>query len=142
MAAVDVVDAYVSSLPGETRRLGHAEWGITLAPEAAGGWALDLGLRIADELLRAQAFALPADELVDPWILLQWSRQTRLVRFASTRSRDLWVLGDTPVAGLDERGVDRLLGLVVEGALALRGYAAGLREPGTVSVWSGGAGPK
>ena len=129
MAAVDVVDDYVSSLPGETRRLGHAEWGITLAPEAAAGHPLDVGLRIADGLLRAQAFALPADELVDPWILLHWSRQTRLVRFACTRSRDVWVLGDTPVAALDERAVDRLLGLIAEGALAVRGYARALREP-------------
>jgi hypothetical protein len=123
MAAVDVVDGYLAALPGDTRRLGHAEWGVTLRPESAGGHPLDLGLRIADELLRAQAFALPAHEGVDPWVLLRWNRQTRLIRMACARSGDIWVHGDVPVAAIDERMVDRLLGLVVEGAIAVRSYA-------------------
>ena len=126
MAAVDVVDEYVAGLPGDTRRLGHAEWGVTLRPESAGGHPLDLGLRIADELLRAQAFALPAQDGLDPWVFLRWNRQTRLVRIGCARSGDVWVHGDLPVHAVDERSVDRLLGLTVEGALAVRGYAAGL----------------
>jgi hypothetical protein len=121
MAAADVVDRYLAGLGGETRRLGHLEWGVTLPPEAAGGWPLDVGLRIHEELLKVQAFALPASDALDPWVLLNWNRQTRLVRFASTRSRDIWVHADAPVAGLDERAVDRLLGLVLEGVLAVRG---------------------
>jgi hypothetical protein len=129
MAAVDVVDAYVQSLPGETRRLAHTEWGITLAAESAGGWPCDMSVRIDDGLLRAQAYALPAQEGVDPWVFLQWNRQTRYVRMASTRSGDIWVMGDAPVAGLDERAVDRLLGLMVEGVLAVRGYAAAIAAP-------------
>jgi hypothetical protein len=124
MSAVDIVEAYVSGLPGATRRLEHAEWGITLRPESAAGHALDMSVRIADGLLRAQAFALPAQEGVDPWVLLQWNRQTRLVRMASTRSRDIWVHGELPVSAVDEQAVDRLLGLVVEGAIAVRSYAA------------------
>ena len=32
--------------------------------------------------------------------------------------------GDVPVAAVDERMIDRLLGLVVEGAIAVRSYAA------------------
>jgi Putative bacterial sensory transduction regulator len=80
-----------------------------------------LGLRIDDGLLRVQAYALPAQEDLDPWVLMQWNRQTRYVRFSSTRSGDIWVLGDLPVSALDERAVDRLLGLTVEGVLALRG---------------------
>ncbi len=123
MAAVDVVNAYVTGLEGETRRLAHAEWGVSVAAEAAGGWPLDVGLRIADELLRAQAFVTPADERLDPSLLLHWNRQTRLIRFACTRSGDIWVHADVAVAGLDEQAVDRLLGLVVEGALAARRYA-------------------
>jgi hypothetical protein len=124
MAAVDVVDGYVAALPGDTRRLAHSEWGITLRPEAAGGYPLDMSVRVDDGLLRAQAFALPAQEGIDPWVLLHWNRQTRLVRMACTRTGDLWVHGDLPVAGLDEPAVDRLLGLVVEGAIAVRSYAA------------------
>ncbi|HEY7630106.1 MAG TPA: YbjN domain-containing protein [Thermoleophilaceae bacterium] len=128
MAAVDVVDAYVSALPGETRRLAHAEWGITVAPEQARGWPLEVGVRVADGLLRVQAFALAASDEINPWNFLHWNRQTRQVRFACTRSGDIWVHGDVPVAGLDEQAVDRLLGLVVEGALAARDSVAGLPQ--------------
>ena len=127
MAAVDVVNAYVAALPGETRRLDHGEWGVTVAAEQARGWPLEVGVRVVDGLLRVQAFAVPASDDVDPWLLLHWNRQTRHVRFACTRSGDIWVHGDLPVAGLDEQLVDRLLGLVVEGALAVRDYAASSR---------------
>jgi hypothetical protein len=58
-------------------------------------------------------------------MLLWWNRQTRMVRFGCTRSHDIWVHADVPAAGLDERGVDRLLGLVVEAAVTVRG----LRQP-------------
>ena len=128
MSAVDVVDGYLSGLAGPARRLAHAEWGLTLPAEAAGGHPLDVGVRIADELLRAQAFALPASPSLDPWLLLHWNRQTRLVRFGSTRAGDVWVHADAPVAGLDERGVDRLLGLLVQGAVRAREYAEAARE--------------
>jgi hypothetical protein len=124
MAAVDVVDRYVAALPGDTRRLAHAEWGITLRPESAAGHPLDMSVRIDDGLLRAQAFALPAQEGVDPWVLLHWNRQTRIVRMACARSGDIWVHGDLPVAAVDEEALDRLLGLLVKGAIAVRSYAA------------------
>jgi Putative bacterial sensory transduction regulator len=127
MAAVDVVDSYIAALPGETRRLDQGEWGVTVAAEQAHGWPLEVGVRVADGLLRVQAFALPASDDVDPWLLLHWNRQTRHVRFACTRSGDIWVHGDLPAAGVDEQLVDRLLGLVVEGALAVRDYAASSR---------------
>ena len=129
MAAVDVVDRYVAALPGDTRRLAHAEWGITLRPESAAGHPLDVSVRIDDGLLRAQAFALPAQEGVDPWVLLHWNRQTRMVRMACARSGDIWVHGDLPVAGVDEEALDRLLGLLVEGAIAVRSYAAAAPGP-------------
>ena len=124
MAAVDVIDDYIESLPGTTRRLGHAEWGITVAAESAAGYALDVGVRIADGLVRAQAFALPAQPGLDPWLLLHWNRQTRFVRIACTRSGDIWVHGDLPVEAIDARAIDRLLGLVVEGSVIVRNYAA------------------
>jgi hypothetical protein len=132
MAAVDVVDAYVSALPEGGRRLAHAEWGITVPGEALRGRSLDVGVRIADGLLRAQAVALHGAAELDPWMLLWWNRQTRHVRYGCTRSRDIWVHADVPVAGLDERGVDRLLGLVAEAAVAVRDYAERARgeEPG------------
>jgi hypothetical protein len=122
MAAADEIDTYVSGLPAlRARRLAHGEWGLTVPGEELDGEPLDVGLRIADGLVRAQALALPGAGDLDPWMLLWWNRQTRLVRFASTRSRDVWVHSDIPVAGVDERAVDRLLGLVVEAAVAVRG---------------------
>ena len=132
---MDVVDEYVAGLPGETRRLGHAEWGVTLRAESGGGHPLDLGVRVSDELLRAQAFALPAQDGLDPWVFLRWNRQTRLVRIGCARSGDIWVHGDLPVHAVDERSVDRLLGLTVEGALAVRSYAASGPKPPPPSSW-------
>jgi Putative bacterial sensory transduction regulator len=126
VAAVDEIETYLSELPAlRARRLAHAEWGITVPADELDGEPLDVGLRIADGLLRAQAVALHGAGDLDPWMLLWWNRQTRLVRFACTRSRDVWVHADVPASGLDARGVDRLLGLIVEGALAVRG----LRQP-------------
>ena len=123
MAAADVVDSYVQALPGGGRRLAHTEWGLTVPADSAGGEPLDVGLRIADGMLRAKAAAVSGADGLDPWMLLWWNRQTRLVRFGCTRGRDIWVHADVPVVGLDERAVDRLLGLVAEAALAARDYA-------------------
>jgi hypothetical protein len=120
MAAADVVNAYLEALPEGTRRLGNAEWGVTIPAEQAGGWPLDIGLRIADGILRAQAFALEANDGINPWNFLHWNKSTRYIRFACTRAGDIWVIADLPVAAVDEREVDRLLGLVAEGAVAAR----------------------
>jgi hypothetical protein len=124
VSAVELVDAYVERLPGATRRLAHGEWGITVAAEQAAGWPLDVGLRIADGILRVQAFALPAAEDLNPWNFLHWNRGTRYIRFACTRAGDIWVHADLPVAAVDDREVDRLLGLVVEGAVLARNTVA------------------
>ena len=124
MAAVDLVDAYLRALPGGARRLAHGEWGLTVPADAVGGESVDVGLRIADGMLRAKAPALPGDAAIDPWMLLWWNRQTRLVRFGSTRAREIWVHADVPAAGLDERAVDRLLGLVTEAVVAVRQHSA------------------
>jgi hypothetical protein len=128
MAATDVVDEYLDSEPElRARRLAHGEWGISVPAETLGGYSLDVGLRIADGLLRAQALALPDAGDLDPWMLLWWNRQTRLVRFTCTRSQDIWVHADVPVAAVDARTVDRVLGLLVEAALAVRGHADTVR---------------
>ena len=129
MSAVFTVDAYVSALPGETRRLGHGEWGITLPPEQGAGWPLDVGVRVADGLLRVQAFALGADDAINPWNFLHWNRSTRMVRFSCTRAGDIWVQAELPATAVDEQAVDRLLGLTVEGALAARNAMAAPAEP-------------
>jgi hypothetical protein len=122
MAAVDQVEAYLASIENlRARRLAHAEWGITVPGEDVGGEPIEASLRIADGLLRVQAIALHAGGDLDPWMLLWWNRQTRLVRFGCTRSQDIWVHADIPISDADEHGVDRLLGLVTEAVVAARG---------------------
>ena len=123
MAAVDEVEAYLSSVPGlNTRRLAHTEWGIVVPADNAAGDPIETSLRIVDGLLRVQALALHAASDLDPWMLLWWNRQTRIVRFGCTRSKDIWVHADIPVSDADERGVDRLLGLVTEAVVAVRAH--------------------
>lgn len=122
MAAVDVVDAYIAALPGDGRRIAHAEWGVTLAPEHAVGWPLEIGVRIADGLLTAKAHALTDPAGVDPWMLLWWNRSTRQARFGCTQAHEIWVHADLPVAAVSETELDRLLGLVVEAAVAVRDF--------------------
>jgi len=124
MAAVEVIDQYIGALPGTTRRLAHGEWGITLGPEQAAGWPLEVGLRLADGLLTAKAHALSDPEGIDPWMLLWWNRSTRHARFACTQGKEIWVHADLPAGAVAERELDRLLGLVVEGAVAVREFAA------------------
>jgi hypothetical protein len=128
MAAVDVITQYVDSLPGDTRRVAHAEWGVTLDEDRGGGWPLDVGLRLADSLLRVQAFALPYRDDLDFGQILHWNRQTRIARFACTRSGDIWVQADLPAEAVTTEQLDRLLGLVVEAALNVRAYAARSRS--------------
>jgi len=126
MAAADAIESYLSGLPDlRARRLAQGEWGLTVPGDELDGEPLDMGLRLSEGLVRAQAVALHGASDLDPWMLLWWNRQTRLVRFGCSRSRDIWVHADVPASGLDERGVDRLLGLVVEAALGVRG----LRQP-------------
>ena len=101
---------------------------MSLDASQAAGWPLDIGVRIEEGILRARAFALPASDDVNPWNFLHWNRGTRYVRFGCTRSGDIWVHGDLPVAAVDEREVDRFLGLVVEGAVAAREAVAARRR--------------
>jgi hypothetical protein len=126
MAAVDEVDAYLASVDGlDVRRLAHAEWGITVPGENTSGDRIEASIRIADGLVRVQALALHAGDELDPWMLLWWNRQTRLVRFGCTRSKDIWVHADIPVCDADQNGVDRLLGLITEAVVAVRGQRRG-----------------
>lgn len=92
------------------------EWGLTVDAE----WPLDVGIRIAEGLLRVQAFVLPAARALPDEELLHWNRHTRQVRFGRTRDGDIWIHADLPEAAGTATEVDRLLGLVVEAALMAR----------------------
>jgi hypothetical protein len=113
--AIDAVDTYLEGVGA--RRLAHGEWGLTVADEHP----LDIGIRVADGLVRVQAFAVPAADAPADTDVLHWNRSTRVVRFARTRSGDVWVQAEV---FLDAAGaLDRVLGLVVEAARSARAVA-------------------
>ncbi len=128
MAVADLISEYLTALPGPTRTLGPSQWGVTVEADQAGGWPLDIGLRLREGLLRAQAPVAGRGERLDPWLFLHWNRQTRLVRFSATRDGEVWIQGDLAVESVDADALDRLLGLIVEGALVGRRYATSVGD--------------
>jgi hypothetical protein len=117
--AHEAVEAVVKGAGG--RRLATGEWGLTL-PDV-GGWPLDVGVRLRRGVLRAQAFVAPAG-VVDEHELLVRNRGLLVVRFAHTGSGDVWLLGEAFEEDVDERAVDRLLGLLVQAAADVRTLVA------------------
>jgi hypothetical protein len=113
--AIDAVGRYLEGVGA--RRLADGEWGLTVADEHP----LDIGIRVADGLVRIQAFAVPAADAPADEDALHWNRATRVVRFARTRSGDLWVQADLFVGSA--QALDRVLGLVVEASRAARAVA-------------------
>jgi hypothetical protein len=103
------------------RVLAAGEWGLTL-PDV-GSWPLDIGLRLARGVLRAQAFVAPA-AAVDDHELLVRNRGLLVVRFAHTGSGDVWLVGEVFEDDVSERVVDRLLGLLVQAAGDVRTLVA------------------
>ena len=114
-----VVDDFVASLDGETRRVADGEWGITVD---AAGWPLHVGLALRDGLLRAQA-AVVGPDVLEPSDLLRWNRQVPFVRFSHTRAGEVWIQGELPPAAVNPRELDRFLGLLVLAATQARGFA-------------------
>jgi hypothetical protein len=112
---IDSVSSYLDGVGA--RRLADGEWGLTIADEHP----LDIGIRVTDGLVRIQAFAVPAADAPADEDVLHWNRGTRMVRFARTRSGDLWVQADlfADAAG----SLDAVLGLVVEAARSARAVA-------------------
>ena len=115
--AIDAVGRYLEGVGA--RRLADGEWGLTVADEHP----LDIGIRAAEGLLRIQAFAVAAADAPADEDALHWNRGTRMVRFARTRSGDLWVQADVLLDTASEAALDRVLGLVVEAARAARAAA-------------------
>jgi hypothetical protein len=128
---MDAVSRYLEGVGA--RRLADGEWGLTIADEHP----LDIGIRINDGLLRVQAFAVPAADAPADADALHWNRAARVVRFARTRSGDLWVQADLLVESASEAVIDQVLGLVVDAARAARAvaYDAAPADRG----WLGGA---
>src|SRR4051794_14693942 len=128
--AIDAVGAYLEGVGA--RRLADGEWGLTIADEHP----LDIGIRVADGLVRVQAFAVPAADAPADEDVLHWNRSARVVRFARTRSGDLWVQADLLVESASASAIDAILGLVVEASRSARAVA--YDEAPADSGWLGG----
>lgn len=111
------LDAYFSEVGG--RRLADGEWGLEVACR---GGSLEVGVRVARGLLRAQAWAAPAG-VCDALVLLHRNRSLELVRYSCTKAGDVWVVGD--VVASEDAPIDRLLGALVDAAAVARGGASG-----------------
>ena len=111
------VTAFLRDLRTPWRAVADGEWGVELAD--VGGAPLEVGLRVHDGLLRAQAFAAPAGR-IDPHLLLHRNRLGVLVRYAHSAAGDVHVHGELPLAAVDGANLDRLLGRLVEAAEAVR----------------------
>lgn len=112
------VRAYLDSLDIDVREVAPGEWGLVL--EAA-GYALEVGVAVRGELLRAQAAVLPAG-LIDPHQLLYWNRQAPFVCFAENMAGEVFVCGELPIAALDHETLDRFLGLLLASATRAREF--------------------
>ena len=117
--ANEAIQAVVAGAGG--RRLAAGEWGLRV--DDVGGWPLDVGVRLRRGVLRAQAFVAGAGAL-DEHELLVRNRGLLLVRFAHTGAGDVWLVGELLEEHVDERSVDRLLGLVVQAAADVRAVVA------------------
>ena len=125
--ANDAVSGYLEGIGA--RRLAEGEWGLTIPDEHP----LDIGIRAADGLLRIQAFAVPAADAPADEDVLHWNRATRIVRFARTRSGDLWVQADLFLDAAEP--LDAVLGLVVEAARSARATAYPSASSTARSTW-------
>ena len=112
----ETIDRYIAGLDGDTRRVGDAEWGISL--ECA-GWPLHVGVALRDGLVRAQAEVLGPGRLA-PETLLRWNRNLPLVGFSQTAAGAVYIEGALPLEAATEARLDDFLGLLVRVATQAR----------------------
>ena len=111
------VNAYLQGTGARFRTVAQSEWGVVV--DDVGGAPLEVGLRLADGLLRAQAWVTGAGRL-DPHLLLHRNRLSVLVRYAESLSGDVHVHAELPDVAVDAAQLDRMLGLLVEAATVVR----------------------
>jgi hypothetical protein len=120
----DLVSRYLDALAASSRTVAPGEWGVSIDDVA--GWPLHVGLKLGHDLLRAQAEVVGPGAVDDHEVLFR-NRSLAIVRYAHTGAGAVWVVGDLPQAAVDERELDRLLGLVVSAAADLRRLAGAPR---------------
>src|SRR3954451_7965921 len=87
-AAERAVTAFLHDAGTAFREVAFGEWGLVVDDIA--GAPLEIGLRLADGLLRAQAWGAAAS-LLDPHLLLHRNRLGVLARYAHASSGDVHV---------------------------------------------------
>lgn len=116
MPPLSTVDAFISGLEADHRRVAEGEWGLSL--EAA-GWPLHIGVAWRDGLLRVQAEALAPDQAADHELLVR-NRGLVLCRYAHTGAGAVYVMAELPEELVTPIWLDRVLGLVVDAAIVAR----------------------
>jgi len=105
------ISRYLDEIGAEAERRGEREWGVRL-PSAKRG-AVTALLTARERTLAARAFFLRGPDRDHESVyrrLLRRNLDTRGWRFAVDDDGDLYLLADTPLAGLDLDGLDGLLG--------------------------------
>jgi hypothetical protein len=106
-AAVAAVTTFLHDAGAPFREVGFGEWGLDVD-------GVEIGLRLAGGLLRAQCWAAPPG-VHDPHALLHANRLGTLARYAHSAAGDVHVHAEIPeVAALDPAALNRLLTAVVE----------------------------
>ena len=120
MDPISTVDAYLQGLDADWRNVARGEWGLSV--EAA-GWPLHVGIAWRDGVLRAQAEVLGPEQVSDHELLFR-NRGLVLVRYAHTGAGAVYVMGELPPELIDDRWLDRLLGMLLDAAIVARQRAA------------------
>jgi hypothetical protein len=105
------ISGYLDEIGAEAERRGEREWGVRL-PSAKRG-AVTALLTARERTLTVAAFFLRGPDRDHESVyrrLLRKNLDTRDWRFAIDDDGDLYLLADTPLAGLDVDGLDGLLG--------------------------------
>jgi hypothetical protein len=120
--AAQAVTGFLRGTGLPCRTAAPGEWGLVV--DDVGGAPLEVGLRLSDGLLCAQAWVAPAGS-ADPHLLLHRNRLTPLTRYAHSGAGDVHVHADIPAAALDDALLDRLLVALVQAAEVARSGSAG-----------------
>jgi hypothetical protein len=109
LTLAEMIETYLGNTVNDWRRLTSGQWGITVD---AAGWPLHVGIALRDGLLRIQA-QVAASGQIPAETLLWWNRKLVLVKFSTTQDGEPWLQLDLTPSVVDERQLDRMLGLFV-----------------------------
>jgi hypothetical protein len=115
--ATRAVTAFLHEVVGHHLAPAEGEWGLVL--DDVGGRPLEIGLRLAGGLLRAQAWVAPAGA-VEPHWLLHRNRLHPVARYAHSAAGEVHVHAELPERAVVAEELDRLLVALVEAAEAAR----------------------